>query len=284
VIVHVQPGARLTKVNVDGVNITRLLTRGPGGYSGAIVSLERHLHSGFNDAFAEAAARDGSRATAHVRFIVAKRDDSLLRLTGFSIQTSAAPLQVALRETTGTNVRAALSLAQGVSVRVYVNDRRVDRAFSYANGRFVVRLGAGEGLRFGRNLIQILVHKTHPYKRQSSYDIESRTVYIARNAPIASAGTDHTITQGDFVRFDGLATKLPPGFARPSFRWRIASAPRGSKAKLRNAASTRPWFPTARAAMTSACRCAARLDGQAAVSAPATPATRARRVTPPPSP
>jgi hypothetical protein len=240
VIVHLRPGARLTKVDVDRVDVTRLLTRGPGGYWGAIVNVDRHLHYGFNDAFATATGRDGSRATAHVRFIVAQRDDSLLRLTRFRVQTSAAPLQVALRETTGTNVRAALSVAQGVSVRAYVNDRRVDRAFSYVGGRLVVRLGAAEGLRFGRNLVQLLVHKTHPYKRQSSFDIESRTVYIARNAPIASAGADHTITQGGLVHFDGLATKLPPGFARPSFRWRIASAPRGSKAKLRNASSSRP--------------------------------------------
>lgn len=240
VIVHLRPGARLTKVDVDRVDVTRLLTRGPGGYWGAIVNVDRHLHYGFNDAFATATGRDGSRATAHVRFIVAQRDDSLLRLTRFRVQTSAAPLQVALRETTGTNVRAALSVAQGVSVRAYVNDRRVDRAFSYVGGRLVVRLGAAEGLRFGRNLIQLLVHKTHPYKRQSSFDIESRTVYIARNAPIASAGADHTITQGGFVQLDGRATKLPPGFARPSFRWKIVSAPRGSRARLRNASGSLP--------------------------------------------
>ncbi len=239
VIVHLRPGARLTKVDVDGVDVTRLLTRGPGGYWGAIVNLDRHLHYGFNDAFATATGRDGSSATAHVRFIVAQRDDSLLQLTSFSTRTAAAPLQLALRPT-GTSVRAALSVAQGVSARVYVNDRRVDRAFSLKGGRLSVRLGAGQGLRFGRNLVQILVHKTHPFKRQSSYDIESRTVYIARNAPIASAGADQTIAHGELVQLDGLATELPPGFAKPSFRWRIASAPSGSKARLRNATGSRP--------------------------------------------
>src|SRR5207302_11075452 len=90
VIVHLRAGARLTKVDVDGVNVTRLLTRGPQGYWGAIVNVDRHLHYGLNDAFATATGRDGSRATAHVRFIVARRDVSLLRLTAFRIQTSAA--------------------------------------------------------------------------------------------------------------------------------------------------------------------------------------------------
>ena len=172
-----------------------------------------------------------------------------MRLTSFRTETAAAPLQVGLLEMTGTHVRAILSAAQGVSARVYVNDRRVDRGFSLQGGRLSVRLGAGEGLRFGRNLVQILVHKTHPYKRQSSYDIESRTVYIARDAPIASAGADHTITGAGFVQFDGRATKLPPGWTRPLFRWRIVSAPKGSKAKLRNASGSRPTLVPDRAGL-----------------------------------
>ena len=127
-------------------------------------------------------------------------------------------------------------------------------------GRLIVRLGAGQGLRFGRNLVQVLVHKTHPYKRQSSYDIESRTVYINRNAPIASAGADQTITQGDFVRLDGLASKLPPRVdgggrsaggspARPEAR-------RPGSATLRAAAPA--WCPTEPAPTTSGCPCVAR--------------------------
>ena len=248
VIVQLRGGARLTKVDVDGVVVTRLLRRGPGPgagsgpgvFYGALLRFSRHLHYGFNDAFVQARGRGGRRGFDHVRFIVAKRDRSLLHLTSFRTETAAAPLQVGVRESTGTNVRAALSAAAGVSARVYVNNRRVDRGFSLQGGRLFVRLGAGEGLRFGRNLVQILVHKTHPYKRQSSYDMESRTVFIARNAPIASAGEDHTITGREFVRFDGRATKLPPGWTRRSFRWKIVSAPKGSKARLRGASSSRP--------------------------------------------
>src|SRR5205085_10428445 len=100
--------------------------------------------------------------------------------------------------------------------------------------------GGGEGLRFGRNLVQILVHKTHAFKRQSKYDLESRRVYIRRNAPIASAGANRTLPQHGLARFDGRRTKLPRGWTRPKFRWKIVSAPRGSKAKLRKASGIRP--------------------------------------------
>jgi hypothetical protein len=235
VIVQLRAGARLTKVDVDGVDVTRFLRRTPGDVYGGLLRFGLHLHYGYNDAFAQAAGRAGGRATAHVRFIVAQRDDRLLRLSSFRVQTSAAPLQVSVREAPSTHVGAILSVAQGVSARVYVNDRRVDRGFSLHARRLVVGLGAGEGLRFGRNLVQILVHKTHPYQGQSRYDIESRTVYIGRAAPIASAGADQTVMQGDSVQLDGDATKLPPGWATRSFRWKIVSAPAGSAARLRNA-------------------------------------------------
>ncbi len=240
VVVHVRDGARLTKVDVDGVDVTRLLRPSPGGNYGALLRFGAHLHYGYNDAIAQAMDGNGHRAISHVRFIVAKRDTSLLRVTSFRTETTAAPLQVGLRETTGTHVRAALSVADGVSARVYVNDRRVDRGFLQEGRRLNVALGAGQGLRFGRNRVQILVHKTHAYKRQSRYDMESRTVYIPRTAPIASAGANHTRIQDGFVQFNGRATKLPPGSGSPTFRWRIVHAPKGSRATLRNARGSRP--------------------------------------------
>ncbi len=240
VIVQLRAGARLTKVDVDGVDVTSRLRPGPGGDYGALLSFGAHLHYGYNDAFAKATGRDGRVATGHVRFIVAQRDDSLLRLTGFRTDTPTAPLQVGVRETTGTHVRATFTVADGARTRVYLNGLRVDGAFSQQGHEVLAQLGADDGLRFGSNLVQILVDKTHPYKRQSSYDIESRTVYIDRDAPIASAGADRTITQGDIAELNGRATKLPPGWTRRSFRWTILTAPKGSKAKLRDASGSQP--------------------------------------------
>jgi hypothetical protein len=241
VIVHLGAGARLTKVDIDGVDVTRLLRPRPGGDYGALLRFSAHLHYGYNDAFAQATGSNGARGSDHVRFIVAQRNDSLLRLTSFSTQTPAAPIEVDLREQPATHVSAVLSTAQGVSARVYINDRRVDRGFVLQGRRLIVHLGASQRLHFGRNLIQILVHKTHPYKHQSSYDIESRTLVIARNAPIASAGADQTTTVGELVQLDGQASKLPPGLTKPVFRWRIVGAPKGSTARLRSASGS---FPT----------------------------------------
>ena len=145
-----------------------------------------------------------------------------------------------MRETTGTHVRATFTVADGARTRVYLNGRRVDGAFSQQGHEVLAQLGADDGLRFGSNLVQILVDKTHPYKRQSSYDLESRTLYIDRDAPIASAGADRTITQGDIAELNGRATKLPPGWVRRSFRWTILTAPKGSKARLRDASGSQP--------------------------------------------
>src|SRR5437870_2455360 len=44
VIVHTRGGARLTKVDVDGVDVTRLLRPGPGGDYGALLRFGPHLH------------------------------------------------------------------------------------------------------------------------------------------------------------------------------------------------------------------------------------------------
>ncbi len=240
VIVHLRAGSRLTKVDVDGVDVTSRLRPGPGGDYGALLSFGPHLHYGYNDAFAKATGRDGRVATGHVRFVVARRDDSLLRLTGFRTDTPTAPLQVGVRETTGTHVRATFTVADGARTRVYLNGRRVDGAFSQQGHEVLAQLGADDGLRFGSNLVQILVDKTHPYKRQSSYDLESRTLYIDRDAPIASAGGDRTITQGDTAELNGRATKLPPGWTGRSFRWTILTAPKGSNARLRDASGRQP--------------------------------------------
>ena len=240
VIVHLRAGARLTKVDVDGVDVTRLLRPGPNGDYRALLRFGPHLHYGYNDAFAKARGPGGTAATGHVRFIVAQRDDSLLALTSFRTDTAAAPLQVGVRETTGTHVRAAIHRGSRCPLtRVYQWSARRSRVLA-AGRAGAGAIGRGRRPRFGRNLVQVLVDKTHPYKRQSSYDIESRTVIIARNAPIASAGADLTITGGDFVQLNGRATKLPPGWTRPSFRWTIVSAPKGSKARLGDASGSRP--------------------------------------------
>jgi hypothetical protein len=122
-----------------------------------------------------------------------------------------------------------------------INGRRVDRAFAQEGRRLVGRLGANDGLHFGKNKITVLVHKTHAHRRQSSYDVASKTFRLRRGAPLASAGRDRTVTANGFVRLDARGSKFAvKGAAKRSFRWKIVSAPRGSKAKLRRAGSRVP--------------------------------------------
>ena len=95
VIVQLRHGARLTEGRCRrGGRHPLAAGEGRGATTRALAPLRRHLHYGYNDAFAQATGRNGSRATDHVRFIVAQRDDSLLRLTSFRAETTAAPLQV----------------------------------------------------------------------------------------------------------------------------------------------------------------------------------------------
>jgi hypothetical protein len=217
-------GGRVTKVDVDGVDVTRMLRRGPKGAYTAQLSLGRGLHYGINHVF----VRRGAGRFQHSRFVVAKRGGSLLKLTALQPRTDVAPVRVALRNAPGTKVLA------------YVNGRPAERAFTQEGRLLVGRLGANDGLRFGKNKIRVLVHKTHPHRRQSTYHESSSTVRLGRGAPLASAGRDRTVTANSFTQLDGRASKFPAGTAGRSYKWKIVSAPRGSKAKLRRKATKRP--------------------------------------------
>ncbi len=228
-LVVASKGGRPAKVDVDGVNVTRQLRKGPKGAYSATLSLGRGLHYGVNDVF----VRTSGGRFEHSSFIVARRDNSLMTVTSLRKRTGVAPVRVAVRH------------ASGSSARAYVNGRRVDRAFAQEGRLLVGRIGANDGLRFGKNKIVVLVHKTHAHRRQSTYDVASKTVRLRRAAPLASAGRDRTVTANDFVRLDGRASKFAAkrsakGSAKRSFKWKIVRAPKGSKAKLRRATSRQP--------------------------------------------
>lgn len=60
-------------------------------------------------------------------------------------------------------------------------------------------------------------------------------------APFASAGGDRAVLQNDRVALDGSGSSDPEGDSL-AFRWRIASAPSGSRAALDDAQAERPMF------------------------------------------
>jgi hypothetical protein len=227
-VIATRRGARPTHVNINGVSVTRRLRRGKKGVYTAKLSLGHGVHYGINDAFVRTKGSNPRTRFDHTRFIVTKRNKALLRLTTIRVGTKDAP------------VRLTLNRSRGASARAYVNGNRVDRAFASRDKLLVGRLGANDGLHYGRNRIKVVVHRTDGYRHRSSYDVESRTVRISRRTPLASAGGDETGTATDFTMLNGGASKVPKGSAQRSFYWKLVSRPKGSKTRLRHVTARRP--------------------------------------------
>jgi hypothetical protein len=121
-LVVASKGGRPAKVDVDGVDVTRRLSKGPKGRYSVKLSLGRGLHYGVNDVFVR--ARGGR--FEHSRFIVARRDDSLVTVRSLRKRTGVAPVRVVVRH------------APGSSARAYVNGRRVDRVKGNGNSPVVI--------------------------------------------------------------------------------------------------------------------------------------------------
>ena len=80
-----------------------------------------------------------------------------------------------------------------------------------------LRLGADDGLHFGRNSLQVLA-----VRRDGSFDIERRTVLVPRDRPLAGAGLDKG--RGKMHgRNDGAGCRIP-----------LAADMDGSSAKVHN--------------------------------------------------
>lgn len=112
--------------------------------------------------------------------------------------------------------------------------------------RRVAYLGANDGLRFGRNRLKVFAAR-----RDGSFDVERRTIFVRRNRPLAVAGPDRLIAGGRPVVLDGRRSRpslppSPPGAARASrgfqYRWSVLRRPRGSKARPARPAGARTRF------------------------------------------
>lgn len=207
-------------VRLDGVNVTRSLrrvragryegtVRVPGGYG------RKHLTAAFTD-------RAGRRDFDLVRVVLARRDRGLLRA-----------------ETRRTR--------DGVALRLRLS-RRPDQLVARLNGRDITReidwrqlrrhsvaLSPDEGLRHGRNVLRIrAVH------RGGGYDIEERSITVARSRPLAAAGRDRRHPTRAPITLDGRASRAATPGARLRHRWVLAAKPRGSNARLRAAGTARP--------------------------------------------
>ena len=72
----------------------------------------------------------------------------------------------------------------------------------------------------------------------STDDVDVTTVNVA---PVANAGPDQTVHEGDLVRLDGSASSDANG-NQLSYRWSFLARPQGSSAQLSSATVVNPTF------------------------------------------
>lgn len=183
----------------------------------------RRLRSGANHLVVSSRDGAGHRDYASTRFLVGQRRRELLSLAGPRRGRSVF-----------ARVRVA-AVPRRLSAKL--NGRRLRWPLGAVPGRReVLRLGADDGLRFGRNRLQVLA-----VRRNGAFDVERRTLFVPRDRPLAGAGRDRRTVAGSRVRLDGRSTRAAGGKgARLAYRWKIVRRPRGSRAKLRRAGSPRP--------------------------------------------
>lgn len=110
-----------------------------------------------------------------------------------------------------------------------------------ARRSFQATLSARDGLRRGQNKVVMTA-----WRDDGSFGRARLTLRMPRLAPLPDAGPSRRTEVGSGARLDGRGTRALPGKGL-RYHWRIVRAPRGSKARLRGAASARPRLLTDRA-------------------------------------
>jgi hypothetical protein len=212
-----------TRGRVDAVNATvdgrkvKLVPRRGGEFSATVRRLARGPHA------LSVLTRDGGR-----------RDVDVVRFVRG--QHARSVISVRLPSVGGGPVRARVSAPRPVErLRARLNGRRIGGRFLSRTGLLrSASLSPSDGLRYGRNVLTVLAVRAN-----GAYDRERHVVRVTRAAPLAAAGSDRLRRRGASVRLDGRAS-LASRQGQLSYRWRIVARPRGSRARLRGAASARP--------------------------------------------
>lgn len=158
-----------------------------------------------------------------------RHTESALRIVSVKQGTKAAPVRIRVRT------------PHTAHLRVWVNGRPADNAFRRgAPGFRIGELTVNDGLRHGVNRIRLRVTGIH-----GARDVDRRTVRIPRSKPIADAGQD-VVTVARRIRVGTKSGGRRANRGAHKSRWRIVSAPRRSKAKLRKPRSKRPTLVRAR--------------------------------------
>ena len=232
--VRLARGAKLRRASLNGVGVRRLLRRGGGGVLSARIARTdmRALKRGRNFLHV-VAARGRARDRDTVSFTLVRPSRKLVR-------------RFRARYVSRHGLRVALRLARlHAAVLVRLNGRDVSAQFAdELSLRRGAELGAGDGLRHGRNVLRVRVTRFDGQIRKFK-----RVFVVPRRLTLAAAGRDRGARAGETVQLDG-------GASRPSLRrdgraagglrygWKVVSAPRGSHPALIGGDAVRPRLRT----------------------------------------
>ncbi len=221
--------AHVLRVSLDGRPLVRVLREVHAGVWRATLSSKR-LAAGANHLVVVTTGDAGRRSYAAVRLIRGRRRPSFLTVSAPA--SGASSVVVSLRTTGRADLLLDARLngtpLRGLAPSPAITSRRM-------------RLGADDGLRFGRNVLRVLA--AH---RDGTYDVEQRKIFISRDRPLAGAGPDRRTTGGAAVMLDGSSSRAARPGMRLRYRWQVVRRPKGSRARpLRSASMRTPFRPDA---------------------------------------
>ncbi len=220
-VVRLPGSTRSFRVLVGSRVLTGEFRVAPGGRRVATLRLSG-IGFGRRTLYLRTVDRDGRRGYAQVSFVVARRVNGLLRA-------------VVARPTCASGATLTIGLAKPrLAVRIWVNGRAT--RVGGAGRRRSVSLDADNGLRPGVNLIRVRALDG----AAGAYSQRDVRMVMPLSSPVAGAGPSRWARVGQNVSFNaGASLSATPGAAL-SYRWVIVQAPRGSRARLRDATSRVP--------------------------------------------
>lgn len=190
-----------------------------------VASLPRGaFEPGANFLYLRARLAGGRKSFVHRRVYLVHRSPSLLA----EAATGRGRAGAAVLSTTRSRHPA-------VVLRASLNGEPAGQALSRRGIRHRAELGAGDGLRFGRNRLRIV-----GYDSAGRYDVETETFLVPRDRPLAGAGPDRAALRGRPIRLSAKSSRPARRGAHLSYGWQVVKAPRGAKPKLPRAGSATP--------------------------------------------
>ncbi len=113
-------------------------------------------------------------------------------------------------------------------LRVTINGHRYPLTDVVGRRVWTLPIGAGDGLRYGRNALVAAAERSG----NERYDSESINFHVGRGTPLAGAGPNLRTRSGRAVVLNGGDTKAGTRKGSLLYRWKIVRQPRGSRARI----------------------------------------------------